>query len=143
MIRPEKLKHLGKLLKCQMGATMIEFALLAPMFFLVLFGTIEGARVMWTQQTLDEVAYSTARCMSVSSACDTSAAQQSFAVARASGYGLSVSSASVTPQLDVTCRGFPNSSRVTITHTFTSVMDGFVPVFPAQLQVESCYPTLS
>ena len=39
------------------GAAIIEFALLAPVFFLFLFGTVEGSRLLWTQQTLEEVAY--------------------------------------------------------------------------------------
>ncbi len=131
------------LLRNEGGATLVEFALLAPVFFLLLFGTIESARLAWTRQTLDTVAYSSARCLSVSSACDGTGALESYAVDRAQGYGLTLASAGVVPQSDVTCNGFPNSSEVTITHTFHSVMDGFVPVFPAQIQVKSCFPTLS
>lgn len=125
------------------AATAVEFALLAPIFFLLLFGVIEGSRLAWTRQTLDEVAYSTARCMSVSASCEGGSASQDYAVERASGYGVTVAVADVTGEAGITCRGFPNSTRVTITHSFNSVMDGFVPVFPAQIMVESCFPVLS
>nr|WP_237437524.1 TadE/TadG family type IV pilus assembly protein [Alteraurantiacibacter aestuarii] len=130
-------------MRCELGATIVEFALVAPVFFIFLFGTIETSRLVWMQQTLDEVAYSTARCISVSSSCDTATEQRDYAVSRASGYGIGVANGNVAPQVDVTCRGFPGSSRVKITHAFDSVMGGLVPVFPSQIVVEGCYPTLS
>lgn len=124
------------------GSMMTDFALVAPMFFMLLFGIIEGSRLLWTQQTLEEVAYSTARCMSVSSNCDDDTARQEFASERALNYGIGITSASITVESDVTCRGFPNSSRVAINHNFDSVMKGFIPGFQGQVVVESCYPVL-
>ena len=133
---------LKALLKDRAGATIVEFAILAPVFFALLFGTIEGSRLMWVQQTLETVAYSTSRCASVSDSCTTSATQQSYAVARAAGFGITIAAEDVVAQANVTCRGFPTSNRVAITTPFSSVLGGLVPVFPDTLTAESCYPVL-
>ena len=77
--------RLASLRRCNAGATAVEFALLAPIFFMMLFGLIEFSRMAWTKQTIGDVAYATARCMSVSSSCNTSALQKSYAVSRAAG----------------------------------------------------------
>ena len=121
---------------------MTEFALIAPVFLTMLFGTIEGSRLLWTKQTLDEVAYSTARCMSVTDTCDAAGAQ-SYAVARAQGYGIAITAEAVAPQTASDCDGFPNSSRVTITHDFDSVMGGFMPDLSTEIEADSCFPELS
>lgn len=125
------------------GATVIEFALLAPVFILFLFGTIEASRMMWMQQTLEEVAYATARCASVSASCSDTAARQAFAVARSGAYGIGITTADVTAQGNVTCRGFPTSNRVVITHGFNSVLEAMVGSFPDTLTAESCYPVMA
>ena len=61
------------LLRCSRAATAAEFALLVPAILLLLLGTIECGRLLWTKQTLDEVAYNTARGMAVSGSCSTAA----------------------------------------------------------------------
>ena len=137
------MRVLRRLGRCTRGAAMLEFALLAPVFLMALFGVIEGSRLVWTQQTISEVAYATARCMSVSANCDTLAEQSSFAVARASSYGITVTAANVTPQGGVDCNGFANSNQVTVTENFDSVLNGFVPNFPATVSASSCFPVLS
>ncbi|MCL6251484.1 pilus assembly protein [Altererythrobacter sp. KTW20L] len=142
--RRSQMKALLKaLMQDRSGATIVEFAILAPIFFTFLFGTIEGSRLMWVQQTLETVAYSTSRCASVSDDCATSATQQSYAVARAAGFGITIASSDVVAQANVTCGGFPASNRVAITTSFNSVLGGLVPVFPDTLTAESCYPVLA
>ena len=125
------------------GATLSEFALLAPVFFVFLFGTIEGGRMLWMQQTLETVAYSTARCASVNTACAQVSAAKGHAVARAAGYGVTIASADVTVERNVTCRGFPASNRTSITIPLNSVMGSLVPAFPESITAESCYPVLT
>lgn len=133
---------LPRLLQCARGATVVEFALIAPVLFLVMFGIIEGSRMVWTRQTLEEVAYATARCMSVDTACATQSDQQTYATTQAGGYGVTIVAADVAPQINVACNGFAGSSKVTITHTFDSVLDGMVPGFSGSLTAESCFPVL-
>lgn len=134
------LRHLRA---CIRGTTATEFALIAPVFFTILFGVVEGSRMVWTQQTLDEVAYATARCMAVDTACDSTTEQQAFAVARATGYGVAITSGQVTPSNTATCGGIANSNGVTIDFAFSSPVSGLIPGMPRTVQAKSCYPTLS
>ena len=126
----------------EQGVSTLEFAVLAPAFLTLIFGTIEGSRIVWTKNTLDEVAFATARCMSVSLACETETQQQNFAVDRATAYGIAIEAADVTATADADCNGFPDSSRITITHDFSSVMGGFMPDMTAELEADSCFPQL-
>ncbi|WP_395396618.1 TadE/TadG family type IV pilus assembly protein [Novosphingobium sp. BL-8A] len=54
------------------GATLIEFAIVAPVFILMLIGLIETGRFLWSQHVLKDVAFATVRCMSVSANCASS-----------------------------------------------------------------------
>jgi len=132
-----------KFLSDDRGLAVTEFALLAPVFMIAMFGLIETSRVLWTKQTLDEVAYATARCTAVSASCDGLANLRSFATTRGAGYGVTIPTNNVTMTDNTTCNGLPNSKQVDITMTFTSVMDGFVPSFPVTLQARGCFPVLS
>jgi Flp pilus assembly protein TadG len=52
------------------GTAAIEFALVAPAFLGLLFGTVEFGRLLWTEQALQETAIAGARCMAIlQSAC--------------------------------------------------------------------------
>ena len=131
----------GDLARCRRGATVVEFALLAPMFLLLLFGIIEIARLAWTRQTLEETAFATARCMSVSSNCATTASQKSFAVQRAAAYRIAITAAAVTPSAATSCAGQTNSNLVTIATPFISGLRGLLPL-PQTLQVTACFPVV-
>ena len=131
------------LLRDEHGGTAIEFALLGPALVIMLFGLIESGRLFWTQHTLDEVAYSTVRCMSVSADCDDQAAQQDFAVARAGAYGIAIAAADVAVQTNTTCRTFAGSNRVVIGAGFDSVMSDLIPQFPDAVEAEACFPRLA
>ena len=133
---------LRRLRQCRKGATIVEFALVAPMFLMVLLGTIDAARMFWMRKTLGEVAFSTVRCMSISSTCDTTAKQRSYAVARARGYGVRVTSANVTPQTAVICRNRANSNSVSVQAPFASALGGILPL-PGTLRATACFPVLS
>jgi len=122
---------------------MVEFALIAPAFFMMLFGLVEFSRLAWMQQTLDEVAYSTARCMSVQTSCSTLATQRSHAVDRAAGYGITVTSANVTPATNTTCKTYAGSNSVTITANFNSPVTGMIPGLSRTLTARACFPVLS
>jgi TadE-like protein len=64
---------LGTLGRAQNGATLVEFALVAPVFLALLFGTLEFGRALWTQQALQETAIAGARCMALpQTSCATS-----------------------------------------------------------------------
>lgn len=125
----------------QRGSALVEFAFVAPVLLFMLLGLIETGRLLWTRHSLDEVAYTTVRCMSVSSDCATEATRKGLAVDRAAALGLNVLGANVTPQENTTCKGLPSANRVTITMAYSSVLSGFVPM-PTSLSSEACFPRL-
>lgn len=128
--------------RCDRGASAIEFALLAPVFFMMLFGLVEFSRYAWTRQTLDEVAYSTARCMSVQSTCSSLATRQAHAVQRAAGYGVTIVAANVTPTSNTSCKGYSASNSVRITKVFNSPVQGFLPGLGDNIVSTACFPVL-
>ncbi|MBO9602491.1 MAG: pilus assembly protein [Novosphingobium sp.] len=135
--------RLASLRRCNAGATAVEFALLAPIFFMMLFGLIEFSRMAWTKQTIGDVAYATARCMSVSSSCNTSTLQKSYAVKRAAGFGITLTNANVTPATNTTCKGYASSNSVTVTVAFHSPAAGLIPGLPTRLSSVACFPYLT
>jgi Flp pilus assembly protein TadG len=124
------------------GTTAIEFALLAPLFLGMIFSIVEGGRMLWIKQTLAEVAFSTARCMSVSAACNTEAKQKSYALVRAAGYAQKLVAADVVPVSNTTCNGTAGMSQVTITMPFSSPAAGLLPILPPTVSGLGCFPKL-
>lgn len=124
------------------GATLIEFAIVAPVFILMLIGLIETGRFLWSQHVLKDVAYATVRCMSVSSDCASSQARLSYAVNRASSLGLAVKSENVTISENIACKGLSNANKVAISIPYSSAIKGFVPGAPTTLSAEACFPML-
>lgn len=62
------------------GTTATEFALLAPALLLLLVGSMEFGRLMWTQAVLDFAVQDAARCASITpSVCGTSAQIATYA----------------------------------------------------------------
>lgn len=134
---------LAALAKCRAGAALIEFALLAPVALAMLFSLIEGGRIYWIKQTLNEVAYATARCMSVGSACDTADEQKSYAVGRAAAYTIRVDASDVAVTGPTTCRGIAGSNQVSVTHRLASPVTGLLPFLPDDISATACFPVLS
>ena len=131
-----------RLRSCQKGASAVEFALIAPVFFLMLFGVIEGGRMIWTRQTLDEVAFSTARCMSLEIDCPDEASQREYAKVRAANYGVAIANGNITVTGNTTCQGYAGANAVTIRKAFNSPVTGFVPGMDGTLVATACYPVL-
>ncbi|WP_271525912.1 TadE/TadG family type IV pilus assembly protein [Bradyrhizobium sp. CCBAU 53380] len=71
------------------GASALEFALTAPVFFLFIFGIIEFGLLFWAQLGLQHGTEMAARCASVNpTLCSTSDAITSYAAQQAFGVGL-------------------------------------------------------
>ncbi|NBO91423.1 MAG: pilus assembly protein [Planctomycetia bacterium] len=71
------------------GASVVEFALVAPIFFLLLFGIIEYCRLMFTWQLLNNAAREGARYAVVSTATLTTANIQTYVNNYLAGQGAS------------------------------------------------------
>jgi Flp pilus assembly pilin Flp len=54
-----------RLLSCRKGATAVEFAMIAPVFLMMLLGIIEFAFQMWTRVSLDYAIAQAARCYAI------------------------------------------------------------------------------
>lgn len=133
--------HLRRLGACRRGATVIEFAVLAPLFLAMLLCLIEGARLLWTRQTLENVAHVGARCMATgASACVSVAATRSHVVTLAAERGIRLQPADVTPEVGVICEGVGGFDRVSVQASFDSPARGLLPL-PQQIAASACFPT--
>lgn len=141
-----------RLLAAREGATAVEFALVLPMFLMLVFGTIEFGRILWTQQALQETAIAGARCVAIaqgsnptSSPCASSGSYSSTTATGyiqqvASGWGLSIPSSGINPD-PTGGSGCPGLSQVTLTSTFVSVAPLLVQLAGAtSLTATACYP---
>jgi Flp pilus assembly protein TadG len=131
------------LLRNRRGASAVEFALIAPVLIAFILLLIEGGRMLWTQQALQEVASATARCMALGvEGCETPAAAAQFARARGPERGVSLAAATVTPLANQTCNGEGGMTRVAIVLPFR-IAGGLLPGGPSELDASACYPALS
>ncbi len=125
------------------GATVVEFALVAPVFLSMVFLTLEGGRMLWLKQGLQDVAFSTARCIAVDPVnCDTDAKRKSYAVSRAATTRIIISASDVVIQANQTCDGNAGQNKVSVTKAFNSPVNGFFPAAPTTLTSHACFPTL-
>lgn len=133
-----------RLLRDRSGVTAVEFALVAPAFMMFMFLIIDGARAVWTYQTLQEVATSSARCAALgSTGCRTSAEVKSYAVARAAATGVKLSAAAVTLTPATTCLSVAGMTKVAIASSYQGATTKLLPSSVSVLNTESCFPTAS
>ncbi|VXC69292.1 TadE/TadG family type IV pilus assembly protein [Sphingomonas sp. 8AM] len=130
------------MIRDERGATVVEFGIILPLLLMALFGLIEGARLIWMDQALDQAAYSTARCRTIASAaCDSAAKQVSYAVQRAKANGVTVLPANVVIDPAATCGGSSGALLVTLTVSFGSPVGKLLPL-PQTVRGRSCVPAL-
>jgi len=138
------------------GTTAVEFGLVAPIFLMFLFGSIEFGRLLWTQQALQETAIAGARCMAIaqgttqSSPCASSgtysaSSTQSYIQSVGSGWGLSIATSDITLNKTATCGGTSGFSQVKLSNTFTTAVPQIVLLAAGgtALSATACYPNNS
>ena len=123
------------LLRDKAGVSAVEFALLSPVFFLLVFAVMDAGELVWTQISLEHAVESAARCASLrSSNCTTVTGIQSYASAQAPGLGLSPSVFSYsTPSC---------GPQVTASYTYYYLSTAF-PSSYTTLTATSCLPFAS
>jgi Flp pilus assembly protein TadG len=115
------------------GASAVEFALTAPIFFLIIFGIIEGGLLVWTQLGLQHGAELAARCAGVNKTlCGTSSAIQNYAAQQSYGLNPSPSTFSVSA---AAC-----GQLVTASYTFRFITTYWNTPNLA-LTAQACFPT--
>lgn len=119
-------------LRSRRGTSAVEFALVAPAFFALIFGMEEVGRLCWTQMTLQHAVELAARCGAVNTTtCGSATQTESYA-------------ASETPGMTIPSSAFSASTsscgyEVQASFAFTSLVPELVP-FDLTLQAQSCYP---
>jgi len=125
------------------GAAAVEFALVAPTFLMFIFLILDGGRMLFTRQSVSEVATATARCFALgASGCTTTTDAQGWAVSRARARdNLALAAGDVTVTT-ASCSGIANMARVTVSTTWRRGAMGLLPqsVAPAQLTSVACFP---
>jgi Flp pilus assembly protein TadG len=130
------------------GTTALEFALVAPALMLLLFGCIEFARLLWTQQALQLAGDQTARCVAISgTACAT---PSTYAISTAAGFGAiglvasGVVIANQPPAITNAAACNPPTGntavQVKLSLPFSSPAALLIPALGQTLVTTSCYP---
>ena len=121
-----------RLCRDERGTTAVEFAITAPLFFMILLGIIEAGLLLWTQAGMQHAAAMAARCATVNATtCGTTSATQNFAVQQAFGLSLAPSVFSVTTPA---C-----GNQVSATYTYQFIASYFgTPSLT--LSAQSCFP---
>lgn len=114
------------------GTTALEFALLSPALFLLLYGTLEFGRMMWTQSALNFAVEEAARCASATpSVCGTSGQIASYAAAEiSSNYVPSTAFSGTT----AAC-----GHQVTASFAYPFIATGLFSMTPT-LSASACFP---
>ena len=129
------------------GAASIEFAILSVPFFALTLGVVEFGRACWTLEALQESAQQGARCVAVqSSSCYSggaysSSTTQTYVRNVASGWGISVPTADITPTQSTTCAGVAGFAQVQISYTYSTIVGALIPSLRSEpMTVNSCFP---
>ncbi|QJU59386.1 pilus assembly protein [Sphingomonas sp. AP4-R1] len=126
------------------GATTVEFAIVAPAFLMMLFLLLDGGRMIFAKQALNELATASARCAALKpTGCTTAAEVQSWTVSRGntrSAMALTTTMVAVVPS--TTCNGQSGMAQATISVPFKKGAMTLLPqsVAPANLTSTSCFP---
>ena len=114
------------------GASALEFAMTAPVFFLFLFGVIEFGLLFWTQIGLQHGAEMAARCATVNSTlCPNGTAITSYAANQS--YGLTLPSQTFIYSTPA-CGNQVSASYV---FNFPEVLN----LSPVTLKAQACFPS--
>jgi Flp pilus assembly protein TadG len=130
------------------GATAVEFAIVVGPLLLLMFGTLEFGRLLWTREALQSAAIAGARCMGIlQTSCTTSGAYSSsksadYVIAEASALKVKITSTNVTTTNTATCAGVSGFSQVTISYTFQTALPYFLKALTGgvPLSATACFP---
>ncbi len=132
------------LLADRRGGSAVEFALVAPAFLMFVFLMLDGGRMMFAKQALNELAAATARCAAIkATGCATISEAQSWAVARSLlRPSLSIRTTDVTVSQSTPCNGQSNMAQATISMVYKKGVLNLLPqsAVPSSLTSTSCFP---
>lgn len=146
-----KMFGLIELCRARKAVAALEFALVALPLFMLVLGTIEFGRLLWTQQALQSAATAGARCVGIlASSCASGGAfsasnSRSYIENVAGGWGVSVTDADITTltttSTDTECSGL---AEVQINYTFTTAVPQLLTMLSGNaLTGHACFPNQS
>ncbi len=120
------------------GGAAVEFALVLPFLFLVIYGIIEVGFLLWDVAVLDFAVEQAARCAVVNSAgvCNTQSGIQQVAWGWG-GLAIGVNIQQSSFQIQSPCPGATGGTQVAVPYTFTTG----APMLDLSLVARSCYPS--
>jgi len=125
------------------GATAVEFALVLPLLIAMIVLVIEGNRLLWTKQAIQEAASQTARCMAIGSdGCDTLDGAKLYGQRRAARMGIQVETEAISVSTGQTCHDVADMNKAVIDTPFNSPFGSLIPLIPRRLDAEACFPDL-
>ena len=114
------------------GNSAVEFALVFPVFILMLLGIFETGRALWTQALLNYAVQTAARCGAVDTVtCGSNTATVSYAVQNSAPLTI--------PSNDFTVSNPSCGNQVSVAFPFTTVVPQLLP-FDVTLSAQACYP---
>lgn len=121
-----------RLLRSRAGTTAVEFALIGLPFVMLIFGTVEFSRLIWTQSALQFAVERAARCAAVNTlVCGTLSQIQQYAGSQMLAPGVPNSSFSYS---------LPSCGKqVSAAVQFVFLASSFLPS-SVTLSARSCYP---
>ena len=127
-----------RLFRCRLGATAVEFGLVAPAFLIMVLGTVEVSRAMWIKATLQFAVEEAARFAIVNtSATTTAVATEAQNSCTGTGMSTNVCNGAFTAVQDTT--GGKTYVAITATYSF-QVIAGLVPMPDVTLNARSRVP---
>lgn len=129
----------------QGGTVAIEFAAIAVPLMLLLGGSVEISRFVWTRLALQDAATAGARCLGLQLppcySAGTMDRVETVELVRqqAVDWAVTIPAEAVTPEAGVECQGTLDFARLGIRVQFTSVIAAFPPTW---IEVEACFPVM-
>ena len=129
-------RGLAKLTACRLGATAVEFGIVAPLFLSMTLGLMEMSRAMWIKATMQFAAEETTRHFIVNNS-KTTAQLKTFAEQALTGTGMNLTGITFTATQSTS--GSIDIMIVTGTYTFEPVVP-FIPFPAVTLNARSSVP---
>jgi Flp pilus assembly protein TadG len=137
-----------RLLRAREGGTALEYGIIALPMMMLMFGVFEVSRLIFINQTLQQAATATARCIGVKSPyCTVSGnydatATTAYLQTWLNDASLPASSVTVTQTASTACSNVDGFSQVTLTYTFQTVVPMLLAPLAGglSLNAEACFP---
>lgn len=118
--------------RCRLGATAVEFAMVAPVFIILVVGTIELSRAMWIKATMQFAAEETSRYAIVNTSASSSTLE-TYAQDVVTTYGVDSTNMTFTATVSA------STVTIDITYTFSSLVP-LVAIPDIELSAKSQVP---